>query len=555
MNILATQTNDENNFSFVDVLRINKLIDQNNVEIVLSIANFIERKFTEASILRTKLTPNTLRELVERNGGVCQNAKKLCEYIQTKVAKLLIESTHCEGNISDFMIRYTTLGWTHYREMLVFNADTIITEGQVISSQYIGQYAVTKTGCIEEIKSLYNNHIVDNVPLQGIMCMAAAATVLPFSNMMWRTNLYNPINHLMGDSTTGKSSATALFTSFGSSPVKVNGFMLSFLSTLNALVKEIGNNCGYPCAVDEFSTGLSRKNWSDFVYMLANGRDKARCTGGGAGLQKVEHFETVFLTNGEMSILNICNKNEGIRARLFEYQIESWTKDADDANEIIAVVKDNYGLVTPLLARELLQCGKYWKNCFEYWRHRVRARIKGEKILLGIGDRIADFVALYMCSCELLSHVLDVPMDVDSVYDFFFLHIIIKNAEDANLGIRAYEAIISYFAKNRDKYPNFVEFYEGEGCGLDEGQEGFVVSSRRKHTVNGVDYTEYAVFLPDILEEALSRRGFADPKIAMKALQKEGLLRTKDGKRVYLERRINGIMTKVYAVWVDVGFF
>lgn len=377
-------------------------------------------------------------------------------------------------------------------------------------------------------------------------------TVLPYANQYWGVVLYNPINHLMGDSTTGKSTAAILFASFCGSPVGVDGFCLSFLGTSNAIVKMIGENHGCPCAIDEFSIAMSRADWTDFVYTLANGRGRARCVAGGSKVQKVEQFETVFLTTGEISILNKCNKNEGIRARLLEFQIESWTRSAKEADRIKEVVKDNYGLITPLIAEELLMSGKYWGERFAEWRKTVKDRIEAENLLLGIGDRLSDFVALYMVSCEILCRILNICMDIESVFDFFYTHIIFKNAEDRNLGVRAYDAIMSYFVKNRDKYPDFIELDEDEDTVLVDEQEGFVVRGNRKHIVDDTVYTDYVFFFPEVLEEALRRRGFADPKIALKAIQKEKLLRAKDNNRIYLEKKVNGVMMKVYAVWVKV---
>ena len=189
---------------------------------------------------------------------------------------------------------------------------------------------------------------------------------------------------------------------------------------------------------------------------------------------------------------------------------------------------------------------------FAEWRKTVKDRIEAENLLLGIGDRLSDFVALYMVSCEILCRILNICMDIESVFDFFYTHIIFKNAEDRNLGLRAYDAIMSYFVKNRDKYPDFIELDEDEDTVLVDEQEGFVVRGNRKHIVDDTVYTDYVFFFPEVLEEALRRRGFADPKIALKAIQKEKLLRAKDNNRIYLEKKVNGVMMKVYAVWVKV---
>lgn len=47
-----------------------------------------------------------------------------------------------------------------------------------------------------------------------------------------------------------------------------------------------------------------------------------------------------------------------------------------------------------------------------------------------------------------------------------------------------------------------------------------------------------------------------DARIAIKSMHREGLMKTKDKARDYMELSINGIKEKVYAVWVqDASYF
>lgn len=535
---------------FVDVVNIVQLTDIDDIEVVLSIADFINSRFLHASILRTEISPESVRNLVLKKGGICRNAKHDCSYILKKVDALLLQNVKDAGHIA---ARHSRLGWQSADGELTFNGYFKYTKDGVANSVYVGNTRVKPCGSLDEFISMFNITLFDNVPMQAIMAMAAAATVLPFANLSWGTSFYNPTNHLLGNSTTGKTTGGCLFAAFGGAPEGTDSLMLSFLGTDNALVNQIGENHGYPIAIDEFSTGLSRKGWSDFGYTLANGRGKARCQAGGAKVQKIDEFSTVFLTTGEMSILRRCNNNEGLRARIFEYQIEDgWTRSAAESDMIKSVCRRNYGLITPLIAQELLRNSSHWQEVFEGWRKKVRDRIREEKLLLGIGDRVADFVALYVTASELLSAVLKVNMAIDAVFDFFFLHIIVKNAEDANLGTRVYESIIAYFAKNRHLYPAL--FPLGDDYIMEPETEGFVVDSQRGRTVGDKTFHHYVIFQCDVLDAMLIRNNFSDPKVALKALQKDGYLRTKDKSRLYIEKRINGITTRVYGVWVDISW-
>lgn len=551
MNNVPVPTNDKENENIrrIDVIDVVRLTDEDDIEVLLLIFDFIQRQYVLEDILRTEISPESIRRVILKHAGICTDAKKDCKFILNKVDKLLFLNTTTSSQIS---AKHFKLGWVFTCD-LYFNAHQQYSVVGVENSVYSGTYAVTPTGCLDDFVVLFNTVLIDNVPMQAVMCMAAAATVLPYANQMWGLSLYNPINHLIGNSTTGKTTAAYLFASFGGAPEGRDGFMFSFLGTENAIIKQVGNIAGYPIAIDEFSTGLSKTGWSNFVYTMANGRGKVRCQAGGSRVQQVDEFSTVFLTTGEMSILRKCNKNEGIRARLFEYQLDtSWTRSAEESDLIKSVCKRNYGLITPLIAQELLKNGAAWESRFRKWRERTIELIRAKKLLLGISDRVSDFVALYMVSCEILMSVLGIEMKKYSIFDFFFLHILVKNAQDANLGMRTYETIVAYLSKNRHLYPELVPL--GDDFIMESDIEGFIAESHKGKVINGKKYRDYAVFDVDILDTVLLRRGFSDPKVALRALQKDGYLLTKDKNRLYIERRVNGITTRVYGVWVDISW-
>ena len=327
--------------------------------------------------------------------------------------------------------------------------------------------------------------------------------------------------------------------------------LLSFLGTTNAIVKQIGANHGYPVAIDELSLDGGKTFWSDFVYTLADGKGKARCAAGGTKVQQIDKFETVFLTAGEMGMMQKCNQNGGVKARLFEYQVDSWTRSAEEADAIKEFAVKNYGILTPLIAKELLaDTTGYWLRRFNCWRKRIKEGIKSDQLILGIGYRIADVMSLYMTACEILAKVAGVEMAVEEVYEFFYFHIILKNAEDANLGVRAYEALVRYFSRYRDRFLDARQYLVPVYT-LKEEQEGLLMESSKGHKVGGKLYKTYVVFYPDVAQEILSRQGFVDPVLALKAVQKAGLLKAKDARRIYCEVKVNDVTTQMCGIWID----
>lgn len=536
---------------YVEVLGLKVLSDCDDIGVVLSIANYMKRKFETIEVKWSTMTVASIGRLLRKKGVPSTEMRGIFKDIETQICRKLYR-----GQVVDEE-EHLVLGWAKIDGNFVFKADAIYTADGVKPSNYAGSYDIQSSGSLDNFVDMLIRCVVGNTELSAICSMAAAATVLPYANDVWKTSFYNAICHLVGNSSTGKSTAAYLFVALGSSPEGVGAMMLSFLATPNALVQQIGGNQGYPCAIDEFSTGGGKKFWSDFVYTLANGLGKARCCAGGSKVSQASTFSTVFLTTGEAGILSRCNKNEGVRARLFEFNVDAWTRNAEESDYIKMVCKANFGFVTPLIAQELLANGDIWYEHFRDWRHIIKAQIAEDKLILGIGDRITDVVALFMVSCEIVNSVLRICLDVEGVFDFFYEHIIFKNAEDANLGIRAHDAILRHFVRYKDRY---VDDYEA-GATLTEGYAVFAdkegikvhVPSRYKphKGADGKEYRDYLIFYPDALETILTNAGFSDVRVAMRAMHKEKLLKTKDAVRQTYDVTFDGVKIPAYIVWFD----
>lgn len=102
------------------------------------------------------------------------------------------------------------------------------------------------------------------------------------------------------------------------------------------------------------------------------------------------------------------------------------------------------------------------------------------------------------------------------------------NAEDSNIGLRAYEVIKQYIAQNKSRFvQTFVNWMTPD---LSDDSIGFVIDkgySKRKHKdAKGNVYKLLYIFPEKTMEKLLMEYGFADVKVAMKDMQKAKLLRT-----------------------------
>lgn len=527
-------------------------VENKDFKITLGIANLVTGRVVEETVSFANFNPSVLEYLLRKNGGYFRNAKNLCKYIEQTVENRLYMNAKAlvEGKTAMISQAHSDLGWARCDNKLVFKGESIYSENGTIDSIYCGSRNIFPAGNMEAVMNMLHECVIGNTPMEAIMCMGATATILPFANRCWDVSITNPIFHLVGDSTIGKSTATDLFASLGGNPRGKGGNVLSYASSTEAITRTVSNVCGYPIGIDELSAS-KRKEFSEFIYNLANGVDQERCTGAGT-TKIIEGCETAIISNGEADILSKCSRNIGLRVRVFEFQVEgTWTRNAEESEKVKSVVAKNYGWITPLVAKELLRKGEQYRKVFEGWVRYIKKEVRRKKIRFGCSDRVTNVVALNMTACNLINDLLNISMNTEEIFEFFFSHIIIKIAEEASLGLSAYEVLKRHYVLNRDLYPIACKSMVSNGYEMPPEDKGFVVTTRRKHEdKDGTAYYCYVVFRPDEVDEVLKYAGFKDTNVALSSIRKLGLLRSHDGARNDFKIRINGTKVKMKGIWI-----
>lgn len=360
----------------------------------------------QLSIPRMELKESSIERIITAHNGIC-NSKELkiiCEYLEREYNRDLANGG---GKV---LFCHKKLGWNEINDELVFLGQEAVSKNDAVQSVYCGATDIQAQGNIDAYVNMIKCYITGVEgwsKLEAMLAFGVGATVLAFANKMWGTFLNNFILHMFGGSSNGKTTSMSLFVGLGTNPEKKKGLRLTYGSTGNSIIKKIGNNNGVPVGIDELSAKNSKVigDMDNFVYMIGNGEEKDRLTAGGAGFQEAATFESVFLSNGEVSLIKKCSQNEGIRARCIEFGNVQWSESKAQAEALNKCVHSNYGLVTPLVAKELLKNNDKWKQRWEYWRNKVETRIEKQQITLSIGGRIADYVALFTLSAEILNEV------------------------------------------------------------------------------------------------------------------------------------------------------
>lgn len=536
------------------------LSEEKDILIHIKVFSGVTGREQDVAIRRSAITPKRVKEAIASAGGITPADKdlkvlveKMEEFINELVVNREISSAH------------KNIGFTMNDGIEFRGYDSIWQSGVRVHSRYYGRFDISQKGSLDEIKMLYRTLNESGSLALPLSILGAAATVLSFSNNMWGTHIYNFIVHLLGSSSTGKSTIAKFIASFGGNPDGSDGFFLSYLATPNAIVSRLNGACGYPFAIDEFSTAKRNKNWSEFVYVLANGYDKDRCTAGGKGIGQTGHFEGVFVSTGEISVSSKCNKNNGVSARLFEitpdclYQGESmdaFTASAEESDFIKNIADNNYGILTPLIAEELMRNSEKYNEIRQKWYRISQVQYKKDNLLSDIGERVMNYVAIIMTAAEVMESVLDIGLNLMELFFFYYFHFLYKNSEDTNMPTKVYSVVRQMILVNQEKLYNTSQiigmpYLSEENCGYKIDLSHYPNRDRHKGA-DGKYYDLIYIFPVEYADEYLKQRGFEDPKQAINTLRKQKLIKSsRSGNNPKYELQTETVKMDTYAFWVE----
>lgn len=522
--------------------------DGKSPSINFDVMDCINAKIVGLSILRTDLTPRNLENLIASNNAICEDPEEICNF--------LLKNYNSNLKTRHFPIdRYhTQLGWKEIDGEPIYLGQNIISDDETMLSEYSGKLDLKSRGNIENVVTMLNEEIIGTKEwskLEAVLSAAVGSLLLSFANHFWNADLNNVILHLFGGSSNGKSTALSLFASVATNPEKKKGYWLIFASTEGSLVKRIGNNEGLPVVIDELS-GVTKKELDGFVYTIGNGEEKDRLKPGGIGLQDSAAFQTVILSSGEISLLKKCTQNEGLRARCFEFANEQWTYSKSQAVHIKSCLSKNYGLIAPMIAKELIHNSNVWKQRLQHYRKKVEQEIEKRNITCSIKDRVGEYVALFTLAGEVTNATLNISLSIDKIFDFFFTHIVVANDEEANMARNAYYALLKYISENAELFADCGYIGGSRSIlntfSIDAEKEGLYYGIRQR-IIDNKEYDMVYVFRPGKAESILTDSGFAETKVALFKMRKEGLLKTKDPARNTYTYNINGVDVNCIAIY------
>ncbi|MBO5238045.1 MAG: DUF927 domain-containing protein [Lachnospiraceae bacterium] len=547
----------------VSVVGYSQVIETGEYLVDIDYLDVIGREHKKLRLTRTELfNKKKFCSLIHSKGGVCSNVsydlmiEKMNENLRIPYSGANFDTKDLDGEpvVVQKVVRnirkiHSTTGFFENENGLQFRGKNIQEEGREPYSNYVGKLGIGICGNYEVYREMLEHEVLGNIPLESVMAMAASATVLSYANVKWSRKIYNPIFHVYGNSSSGKTTAVQLAVSLGGMPMLSNdqSLFMTFHSTSDAIMKKIGNNNGFPIAIDEISM-LGNKDITALIYALAEGIEKERLVRAGNKLQDKSEFSTTVFTNGESSIFSRCRQNDGLRYRVFEFDNITWTQSAENANKIKAVVSENYGHVIPMVATELLENGDYWEKVFENWVTKASTDERIDKKCKVKIERIAPILGLCMVSAEILTKVLKMKFNIIDIYNFLFKYLIQHVCEMANIGARAYRALFDFYVNNKDSFS--VSSCRDPFRYIGKGDYGMVFEISKPKFINDVKYDRCLIFTQERFRTLVEGFGFEDVDVVLHQLKDDGLLMTKDKSRAYAKMIINDEECKVNRVLI-----
>ncbi|HBF4581482.1 TPA: DUF927 domain-containing protein [Clostridioides difficile] len=422
-------------------------------------------------------------DVMKRNVGF------VTEYLRESESEVPMKYTHSK------------LGFSEYEGKLIYKLYKAIG----IDSKYVGPYKIEPKGTIDEYLKMINEHVLGHTELEFALSLGISSELLAYIGE--DLGLDSNIIHIVGNSTTGKSTALKLAIScFGYPSCNEESLYGTYNGTNNALIKKLGGLRGVPYALDEISMSDSN-NFTKFIYSLSNGADKERLNKD-SELMKKESWLTTILSNGEKSIIRSSNKNAGVQVRVIEAENFIWTKSAKHAESINKIILNNYGHLGIKFAEYLLKQSK--EDLIKQYKHekdKLSNKLRSINIYDDMTDRRCSKFTIIIQTALILKDILNIDLDIEGMIDM------ITNIEKESIRNRNFnESVIDYIK-------GYVETYRNQFDGITEATTPKVLGKITEKE----DYIEVQM-MKESFKYMINEGGYEDEKIVLKELKKGGYL-------------------------------
>lgn len=303
---------------------------------------------------------------------------------------------------------YTSMGWKDdYKQFVHGNTlyrktdNGVVEENIALSSASarLGGELFTTSGSEEEWIAFTG--VLQSAFMPAHMFALGVSMAAPLLEF---TGLNGMTVSLAGPTGTGKTLAQLLQQSVWGNPEKLH-FAAKF--TLNSLYNRLGFYCNLPMTIDE-ATVVSDKEVGDFLYMVTQGRDKARLTRA-AEEREIKRWSTMVTISTNIpwssKLSNVSSSTDAQNMRLLEVNVDPhpiFAEGTTAGRKIHQFITSNYGWIGPRLVKYLLEIGpdavrERINAAVSTFKDRYNAEFSGEERFWEITIVLAD-LALQIAS-------------------------------------------------------------------------------------------------------------------------------------------------------------
>lgn len=430
----------------------------------------------------------------------------------------------CEETIKNNVYVHSKLGFAKYKGKKIYKLYKAIG----INSTYAGPYEIKPKGSKQKYIIMLKKEVIGNRALEFILVVSLSSVILAYIEE--ELSLDSIIVHLVGNSTTGKSTALKLAISlFGYPDVKDNGLFSTYNSTGNALIRKLTGLKGVPFALDEISMSYT-KSFTKFIYQLSNGTDKDRLDKE-SELKKTETWLTTILSNGEKSLTGSSNKNAGIQIRVIEANNITWTKDAKNSEEINRVIMQNYGHIGFEFAEYVMKIteDKLVKE-FKTSRDEIYKKMEDELVIDSMTFRRCNKFGIILQTAYLFQDMMDINLDIDGIKS---LMVEIERESLRNRNFR--DSAIDYIKQYVSKYINKFQFNNNSPNDI----FGKLIPKQDcvEVQMNKISF-----------EQMINQGGYEDKNVVLKELKDAGYLNCEKDRYTRSRKNSFGCSEEVYVI-------
>lgn len=207
--------------------------------------------------------------------------------------------------------------------------------------------ALKTKGSLEQWRKAYD--IARKSPVARFTVAAAVAPIL--LDLLGERNF---MMYIYSKTRSGKTTALYL----AASVVGNEKLIHSFDATKNGLAGVAAQSNDYPVFIDEKQVaGRLNDNLAEIVYSLANGVGRTKLNRDST-LKKLDDWRTIAIATGETQLLDDDNATDGANTRLLQIAAPKQILSPDDCKTIRDLIKDNCGLILPLVIDAVEKYGK-----------------------------------------------------------------------------------------------------------------------------------------------------------------------------------------------------